>query len=140
MTNDIHDPRAQSILQKLNEFYQSEWTKNHLIASGYDMEGKPLSHFSDLSTSAGAIISLYALNQKTANDIYKSEIMNRFHKDDNYWGQKTNYYSQNWAWFTTQIINDETRKTTPPASSSATLKDDKNTPATKSANVKNSLK
>ena len=110
MANDLSDPRAQSILEKLNTFYQSEWSKKHAIVSGYDMEGNALSYFSDIPTSAGAVISLHALNQSTANIIYKSEIMNRFHANGNYWGQKTNYYSQNWGWFTTQDLNDKTKQ------------------------------
>lgn len=99
-----NDPRAQAILSKLASFYESAWQKNHIIFAQYDMNGNPLSQFSDVPTSAGAIIGLNALHNSLANTIYKDEIVSRFNKNGLYWGQPNNYYSQNWAWFAVKYL------------------------------------
>jgi endo-1,4-beta-D-glucanase Y/predicted membrane-bound dolichyl-phosphate-mannose-protein mannosyltransferase len=104
MAEDISDPRAQAVLKKLTDFYQSEWEKNHLIFSEYDMTGKPLSISSDIPTSAGAIIGLHAMNQSLALTIYQNELTTQFHTNGMYWGQSTNYYSQNWGAFAVQYL------------------------------------
>lgn len=104
MADDKDDSRAQTILKTLNAFYESEWTKNHMIASEYDQDGKALSDFSDIPTDAGAIIALHALNNDVAYDIYRTDITKQFNTHDRYWGQPTNYYSQNWAWFAVKYL------------------------------------
>ena len=75
-----------------------------MIYAKYDMTGKPLTNFSDISTSAGAIIGLYALHQNLAFDIYKTDLISRYNAGGMYWGQPTNYYSQNWGAFAVQYI------------------------------------
>jgi len=104
MAEDSNDSRARDILIKFVNFYQSEWDKNHIIFSEYDMTGKPLTNFSDIPTSAGAIIGLHALNQNLSYDIYKTDLISRFNAKGLYWGQMTNYYSQNWAAFAVQYL------------------------------------
>jgi endo-1,4-beta-D-glucanase Y/4-amino-4-deoxy-L-arabinose transferase-like glycosyltransferase len=105
MAQDSNDSRAKAILTKLADFYQSEWDNNHMIYSEYDMTGKPLSNVSDIPPSAGAIIGLYALDQKgLATDIYRADLISRYNASGMYWGQPTNYYSQNWGAFALQYI------------------------------------
>lgn len=104
MNDDKNDPRAQAILKKLDAFYSSEWSSNHMIASEYDQEGKPLSGFSDIPTDTGAIIALQALDDPTASAIYKTDLVKQFNNKESYWGQPTNYYSQNWAWFAVEYL------------------------------------
>lgn len=104
MADDIHDKRAQEILAKLNTFYESKWSQDHMIFSEYDLDGKALSDNSDVPTSAGAIIGLHAMNQNIAVDIYNGDIVSRFSKKGIYWGQPRNYYTQNWAFFAVQYL------------------------------------
>lgn len=105
MAEDSNDPRAIQILKKLDAFYQSEWQKNNMIYAEYDMTGKPLSQYSDIATTAGAIIGLNALHQNIAYTIYKNAITTQFHTNGMYWGeQSVNYYNQNWGAFAVQYL------------------------------------
>jgi len=94
MADDIQDPRARNILQKLDAFYQSQWTTTGMISSEYDLDGKPLSENSDLSTDAGAIIGLHALQQDLADTLYRSDILPQFHPQGIYWGRQKDYINQ----------------------------------------------
>jgi endo-1,4-beta-D-glucanase Y len=104
MADDKQDPRAQAILLKLASFYASEWTKHRLISAEYDLNGGAKSQYSDIPGSAGAIIGLHAVNNGIAYEIYREEIMPRYHAGKTYWGQPWNYYSQNWAAFSVQYL------------------------------------
>ncbi len=104
MADDVQDPRAQKILTILNTFYQDQWSKNNMIASEYDINGVASSDYADIPSSAGAVIALHAMKNILTDTIYKQSLLNNFNTNGFYWGQQSNYYSQNWGAFAVQYL------------------------------------
>ncbi len=97
-----HDtPEAEDYLKKVGQFFESEWNKKQQISAIYDLEGDALAPYSDLSTNAGALSVFYVTDQELAIDFYSDNFWNQY--SNGFWGEKENYYNQNWAWFATAL-------------------------------------
>ncbi len=104
MLNDIHDQRAVAILNKFNSFYETTWNKNHVILSGYDMDGNPLSDESDMPTTAGAIIGLSSTDQNLAREVYKEQITVNFYPINSDWIDEESSNNQIWGAFASEYL------------------------------------
>jgi len=106
MYQDKNDLRAQNNLAQLSKFYTNSWEKHGYIAASYDQHGEPASDFSDIATSAGAVIALSTTNQELAQEIFNHEIAAKLDPSTYIFGDKDNYYAQNWGAFALQILEE----------------------------------
>lgn len=98
LIQDKSDIRAQALLTPIASFYNSEWLKNKMIYAVYATDGKPLTNYGDIAQYSTAANLLSNTNYtKQANNIYTSKVSNNY--KNGYWGDKMNYYNQNWAAF-----------------------------------------
>ncbi len=94
---------AKDYLETVSPFFESEWRKKQVISAIYDLKSGNYAPFGDLSTNAGALSVFYVTDQELAIDFYSD---NFWHKYKNgFWGEKENYYNQNWAWFATALYS-----------------------------------
>lgn len=94
-------PKAKNYLERVSKFYLDEWNKNGHIEARYYTNGTPASNFDDISTYTGALAAINSIVPEKAIDIYSDRFWSMFH--DGSWGEKKNYYIQNWAWFATAL-------------------------------------
>ncbi|MEI7603514.1 MAG: glycosyl hydrolase family 8 [bacterium] len=95
---------AKIYLQKISSFYKNTIEKDKKLYAVYKLNGDKYVDYSSLSTESGALFSTYFDNKEIARNIYE----NRFASsliDEKYWGNENDYYSQNWAWFTTAFYS-----------------------------------
>src|SRR5205085_350214 len=85
-------------LNTARPFFENEWrTKSH-ISSIYKLNGVAIASYDSLSTTVGALSIFEKGNSNYADSVFNQKIQTSFH-EDGYWGDPTNYYNQNWAWF-----------------------------------------
>jgi endo-1,4-beta-D-glucanase Y/4-amino-4-deoxy-L-arabinose transferase-like glycosyltransferase len=94
-------------LNKIEKFYSDEWEKEKNIKAIYKTSGSPASDYSSLSTSTGALSVFSVLNKNKADDVYNALFHSQFNDNEGYWGDKNNYYDQNWAWFATALYSNK---------------------------------
>lgn len=93
-------PEAKKFLEKQTEFFASEWENNHKIMAIYGLNGKAKTDYTSLSTNVGALAAFIVANPPLAEKLYGQMYEKKSVSDLNgYWGDKDNYYDQNWAWF-----------------------------------------
>lgn len=98
------EPKALSYLQQMG-LWQKEWSKQQKIYASYSHDGTPLQNTESLA-HYGTQLALFAIiNPDVADQIYKQKVLSQWGKDG-YWGDKNNYYDQNWAWFGTALYTD----------------------------------
>jgi endo-1,4-beta-D-glucanase Y len=85
-------------LRKVLPFFANELVSTRQISSIYSTNGVSKAGFESLSTSVGALSVLEMEDPNTADTFFQTKIQNQFN-EDGYWGDKNNYYNQNWAWF-----------------------------------------
>lgn len=88
---------AVDYLTKVQPFFEKQMEDK--IYAIYSLDGSPRANYSSLSTTTGAVFALYGTNRAKADELYNKEIEGKFNMDEGYWGEKDNYYDQNWAWF-----------------------------------------
>ncbi|HAT03500.1 MAG TPA: hypothetical protein DCS29_01845 [Candidatus Magasanikbacteria bacterium] len=96
--------KAKDYLAHVSNFYLDEWNKDKHIEAHYYVDGTPASDFDDISTYTGALVALNITQPEKAVDIYSDRFWSMFHNGT--WGEKKNYYTQNWAWFATAFYAD----------------------------------
>jgi endo-1,4-beta-D-glucanase Y/predicted membrane-bound dolichyl-phosphate-mannose-protein mannosyltransferase len=89
---------AEKYLSRLAPFFADEW-KNGGIRAIYSLDGTPTVSYTALSVATGALSALDKGSPDTARAVYDELFVKQFNFDEGYWGDKTNYYDQNWAWF-----------------------------------------
>ncbi len=94
---------AYTYLSKLYPFYFNELSKSEQIAAIYDVTGNPSVNYGDLGTSVGALSVFTMIDRKTASDYYRNTIETVYIPDQGFWGDKENYFNQNWVWFGTAL-------------------------------------
>lgn len=98
----FHASGARVYLQKVYPFFKSEWEKNKKIAAVYELNGSKKVSYESLSTDIGALSVFTLTDQSIAKSVYTSLLGSTLH-DSGYWGNSSNYYDQNWAWFGTAL-------------------------------------
>ncbi len=105
---------ATEYLTKYQDFFSSKWKESQKIAAIYDAAGKERVTYSSLSTDAGALAVLFLSDKKTAEEMYKATYEKKYNLNEGYWGDKNNYYDQNWSWFITALYTQNLPNTTLP--------------------------
>lgn len=93
--------RARQYLETIAGFFKNEWETNKKIVAAYTQDGVRAVDFEDLSTYTGALSVFQVTDPELAIDVYTTEFWPQF--TDGYWGDKDNYYNQNWVWFGTAL-------------------------------------
>lgn len=88
-------------IESITPFFEKE-VKNKLYAI-YSLDGNPRSNYTSLSTTTGAYFAFYGKDKTLADSFFQNQIASQFNVDEGYWGDKTNYFDQNWAWFATAV-------------------------------------
>lgn len=99
----FNEPEAVAYLQKVQPFFTEQWKVNGEYAAVYDLNGKPVEQFASISNSIGALSAFVVTDMNLANEVYEKILQNKFNSENGYWGDKNNYYDQNWAWFGTAL-------------------------------------
>ncbi|MFA5828712.1 MAG: glycosyl hydrolase family 8 [Candidatus Shapirobacteria bacterium] len=102
--------KATDFLAKNKPFFSQQWQENQRFFSVYELDGAPVTGYSSVSTEVGALSVFSQTDAKMAADLFQKNFENNFNYDEGYWGDKSNYYDQNWAWFgsalaTNRLIN-----------------------------------
>lgn len=98
------DQRALAYLKKINLF-TDEWKKNGKIYTAYTHEGKNTDKSESLAQYGTQLAYFTIIDKKIADKIYDAKINSVYshNKNEFYWGDKNNYYNQNWVWFGTAL-------------------------------------
>jgi endoglucanase len=101
------DDRAKQTLQAIN-LPEREVASNGRLVAAYHVDGTPSADYEATSMYAGSLGGLlFADDQSLVHKIFAAKILKSF-KDKNgvlYWGDPDDYYSQNWGWFATALMD-----------------------------------
>jgi endo-1,4-beta-D-glucanase Y/4-amino-4-deoxy-L-arabinose transferase-like glycosyltransferase len=94
------DSQALAYLKKISLF-TNEWNKKHKIFATYAHDGKNLGKDESLIQYSTQLAYFNVTDPKIANSIFITKINPERHEYQSliYWGDKNNYYTQNWIWF-----------------------------------------
>lgn len=103
----FHDPRAAEALAGM-DLPSRAFQRDGKIAAAYNADGGAASPYESISMYSGAIGQLMFSNSPDlATQVYQQKIARAYHTSPagSYWGEKDNYYDQNWAWFATGLLS-----------------------------------
>jgi len=104
------DQRAYDLLMLSNKHLENEWNKNNKWFLTYDHSGQASSEFESTMVYAINLSNLVVTNPELAKEIYNKKIIPYFYEDfeknEHYWEDPGNYYTQNWVWFGTALYAD----------------------------------
>lgn len=94
------EPRAIDYLKKITVFTK-EWNTNKKIYASYMHDGKNIDNSESIIQYSALLPYFNIVNAKIAADIFEKKINPERHDYMTliYWGDKNNYYAQNWIWF-----------------------------------------
>lgn len=93
-------PAAKQFLTKPANFFEKEWKKKNNLAAVYTTSGQAVTEYGSLSTGVGTWSAFIVVKPELANEIFNLWYrQNTPLKIVGFWGDKNNYYDQNWAWF-----------------------------------------
>lgn len=95
-------PEATQYLQKVSPFFSTKVSAGQLPGAIINLDGRDIVTSPSLSTDSGMLADLLIADKPEADKLYSS-IYNSSYNQQGYWGDKTNYYDQNWAWFSTAL-------------------------------------
>ena len=98
----FQNPEAKQYLQEVSPFFESGISSGQAVDSVITLQGKNISTSATLSTDSGMLSDLLVTDKPEADKLYGS-VYESAYNNAGYWGDKTNYYDQNWAWFTTAL-------------------------------------
>lgn len=98
------DLRALDFLQKM-DLWSKEWQEKQKIYVNYSHDGTPLQDTESLAHYGTQLAFFSITNPDVANQIYTQKILSQWN-NDGYWGDKNNYYDQNWIWFGAALYTD----------------------------------
>lgn len=97
----FESPEAKEYLSGVSPFFKKEWENNKKIHAVYALDGTPIVNYSDISTDVGALSTFFITEPELAIDVFSENFWPQY--KNGYWGDKTKYYNQNWAWFATAL-------------------------------------
>lgn len=100
------DPKAKQYLSSLSVL-GDEWNTNKKLSATYTHDGKVSDNYESVATYGGAIGYYMVTQPKVASIIYRDKILKKFYEDKgrSYFDDPNNYYSQNWGWFGSALVN-----------------------------------
>jgi endoglucanase len=87
------------------DIWSREWKEKQKIFISYSHEGKVTEDRESLAHYGTQVAFFSVVNPYIAEQIYKQKILSQWNKDG-FWGDKNNYYDQNWVWFGTALYTD----------------------------------
>jgi endo-1,4-beta-D-glucanase Y/4-amino-4-deoxy-L-arabinose transferase-like glycosyltransferase len=98
------DGRANAYLRQAG-FLRDEVARKGAVGSVYGHDGTLVENTPSLVGSAGALAALLTLDPTAANVLYTNQIVKNPTRDAAgvYWGDPTDLYGQEWAWFATAL-------------------------------------
>ncbi len=98
------EPRAQSMLKKMN-FFSKQWTQEKALYASYSHNGEVVVK-SELPAIYGGTLGYFMVTDpNTAKQVYMNKLVRLFDPDTNSWKEKMSYYDDNWAWFGVALYN-----------------------------------
>ena len=94
-------PQAISYLRR-SQFLRREWSLHHRLLAQYQHDGSgDQQRGEEPTTYAGDIGDFMAVDPAAARSILREKLLVTLHRKQSsaYWGDRTDYYAQNWIWF-----------------------------------------
>ncbi len=101
------DDRAMQALQGVS-LPERELASNGRLVAAYHLDGTPAADYEATSMYAGTLGGLlFADDQSLVHKTFAAKILGSFKNENGvaYWGDPNDYYSQNWAWFATALMD-----------------------------------
>jgi endoglucanase len=84
-----------------NDFLRRQWTAHHSLASVYHHDGTVEDGDENVAAYGGSIGNFVVTDPADAQAMASAKLLGALGQQaaDHWWGQRGNYYTQNWAWF-----------------------------------------
>jgi endo-1,4-beta-D-glucanase Y len=102
----FNTPQAKSYLHARGNYLLKQDYKR--LPNVYDINSGS-GYFADesISVQTGYLIALSYADKSAANRYYNNVFSNSHNTEFGFWGDKHNYYDQNWVWFGAGLFNDD---------------------------------
>ena len=93
--------QARSYLASVR-FLRQQWHQKGSLAAEYDHDGNPLNAGRTDTTVYGGDVGAFMVSDPgDVGAILHRRLLASYHEQDGaaFWGDRTNYYEQNWVWF-----------------------------------------
>ncbi len=97
---------AQQYLNKFQYFFEQQWANNNSSFAVYGVDGKPKVDYSNPSVDTGMLSVFIGNKSDLAGEVYIKRFRYQMDSKMQYWGEKNNYYDQNWGWFAAALYSD----------------------------------
>lgn len=101
------DERARAAIGRFG-FLRARLEEEGRLAAAYTLDGAPATAYESLAMYAGVVPALlFSGGDTIAFQTFDQKIGGAYVEDGRgaYWGDPDNYYDQNWAWFTTALLD-----------------------------------
>ncbi|HEX8966638.1 MAG TPA: glycosyl hydrolase family 8, partial [Chloroflexota bacterium] len=101
------DDRAKQALHAIN-LPERELSTNGRLSAAYHLDGTPAVDYEATSMYAGTLGGLlFADDRSLVHRVFAARILRSFNDANGatYWGDPHDYYSQNWGWFATALMD-----------------------------------
>jgi endoglucanase len=89
-----------------NDYLRRQWSAHRSLASVYHHDGSVEESSENVAVYGGSIGSFVVASPTEAQTIARDKLLGAFGRQasDSWWGERGNYYSQNWAWFGVALV------------------------------------
>lgn len=89
-----------------NGFLRQQWSAHHSLASVYHHDGSVEDGGENVAVYGGSVGNLVVADPAEATALEREKLLGALGEqgDAVWWGQRENYYSQNWAWFGVALV------------------------------------
>ena len=103
-----HEARARSYLLG-STFLRNAWKQHKNLAAQYHHNGTPVAGAADPTVYGGDIGNFVVTAPGTATTVVRTRILSNLRTADGqtFWGDRYNYYEQNWLWFGLALAKDQ---------------------------------
>jgi endoglucanase len=99
--------QAKTYLNTFQYFFEQEWKNNRSAVAVYNINGQAKVNYSNPSVDTGIISVFLTSKSDFAGEVYLKSFKYTMDDKQQYWGEKNNYYDQNWGWFATALYSDQ---------------------------------
>ncbi|MEX0909864.1 MAG: glycosyl hydrolase family 8 [Candidatus Paceibacterota bacterium] len=100
---------AQEFLTPLSTFTSNRTDGTTRLATVINPStGEGIAWNNSLAVQTAHLLSLASLEKnKITASVFYSKLIEESYNEEGYWGDKENYYDQNWVWFTSAVYNND---------------------------------
>lgn len=102
-----YSEESRLYLSKFKSFFEKEFQKNERIYSIYRTDGTKKVDYDSLSTTVGPLSVFTVTDEQLSTSVYNKYFKDSFDINNGYWGNKNNYFDQNWGWFGTALYSNK---------------------------------